>query len=384
MSASVPRWDIFCTVVDNYGDVGVAWRLARQVAHEHPLAVRLFVDNLPLLARLAPEIDPAKGAQSVLGVDVCRWDGPRGEQASAPGEVVIEAFGCGLPAGYLAAMAARDRPPVWVNLEYLSAEAWIENCHGLASRHPTLPLTRYFFFPGFSRASGGLLREQDLFARRDRFRADPLARASWWRTLGLTPPSSGTLVVSLFCYPSAPLAPLLEAWADGEQALLCVVPEGTASASLERWAGSGALQRGKPMIRGRLALATVPFLAQDDYDRLLWACAVNFVRGEDSFVRAQWAARPLLWQVYPQAEAAHQLKLAAWVARYSTGLEAEAAFAWRNLVHAWNGEGDAAAAWRPFASLRARVRAHAESWAAECARMPDLASALVKFCADRV
>ncbi|WP_187492385.1 elongation factor P maturation arginine rhamnosyltransferase EarP, partial [Pantoea agglomerans] len=22
-------WDIFCTVVDNYGDIGVTWRLAR-------------------------------------------------------------------------------------------------------------------------------------------------------------------------------------------------------------------------------------------------------------------------------------------------------------------------------------------------------------------
>ena len=62
-----PRWDIFCTVVDNYGDVGVAWRLARQLAGEHAIAVRLFVDDLHALARLAPEIDAATSEQRARG-----------------------------------------------------------------------------------------------------------------------------------------------------------------------------------------------------------------------------------------------------------------------------------------------------------------------------
>ena len=45
-------WDIFCTVVDNYGDIGVCWRLARQLAAEHGFAVRLWVDDLASFARL--------------------------------------------------------------------------------------------------------------------------------------------------------------------------------------------------------------------------------------------------------------------------------------------------------------------------------------------
>src|SRR5215468_1625545 len=173
MPKQVQRWDVFCNVVDNYGDAGVCWRLARQLVAKHNLKVRLFVDAIPSLSRIAPAINASLDEQTVDGVLVCRWAGPQTEAvATDVANVVIEAFGCGLPPAYLAAMAARSPQPVWINLEYLSAEDWIESCHGLRSRHPRLPLTRYFFFPGFTASSGGLLCESDLFARRDEFRAD--------------------------------------------------------------------------------------------------------------------------------------------------------------------------------------------------------------------
>ncbi|HET9045379.1 MAG TPA: elongation factor P maturation arginine rhamnosyltransferase EarP, partial [Casimicrobiaceae bacterium] len=41
------RWDVFCKVVDNFGDAGVCWRLARQLVAEHDLAVTLWIDVLP-------------------------------------------------------------------------------------------------------------------------------------------------------------------------------------------------------------------------------------------------------------------------------------------------------------------------------------------------
>ena len=384
MPLQAPRWDIFCNVVDNYGDVGVAWRLARQLAGEHAIAVRLFVDDMQSLARLAPEIDAATSEQRARGVDVHRWSGAKGDLAADPGEVVVEAFGCGLPPAYLGAMAARGRPPVWINLEYLSAESWIEGCHGLASRHATLPLTRYFFFPGFTAQSGGLLRERDLFLRRDRFRATSAAREAIWRALGIAAPTPEALVVSLFCYPNAPLPSLLDAWSESAQPTLCVVPEGTANAMLERWTGGAELHAGKRFGRGRLTLAAVLFVAQDDYDKLLWVCDINFVRGEDSLVRAHWAARPLVWHVYPQTENAHRLKLDAFLARYGAGLRPDPAAALRSLWIAWNGEGDAGAAWQQFAAALPALRTHAESWTSALAVQSDLAKGLVKFCADLV
>ncbi|HEX8009904.1 MAG TPA: elongation factor P maturation arginine rhamnosyltransferase EarP [Casimicrobiaceae bacterium] len=385
MAAPLPRWDIFCTVVDNYGDAGVAWRLARQLASEHSLAVRLFVDGLPALARLAPAVDATLDAQRVENVEVRKWSGrPAALRPADPGAVVIEAFGCGLPASYLASMAARERAPVWINLEYLSAEDWIEGCHGLASRHPTLPLTRYFFFPGFTPASGGLLREHDLVARRDRFRADAAARESMWRTLGLGRPGPGTLAVSLFCYPDAPLSDLLDAWAEGDAPVVCAVPQGVAGDALARWTGRTAPHIDEHLVRGRLTLAGVPFVSQDDYDRLLWACDVNFVRGEDSFVRAQWAARPVVWHVYAQSENAHRLKLDAFLARYCAGLAPELAAAVSAFCRAWNGDGNIGPAWARLAEERTALTTHAEAWAARLAAQSDLAATLVRFCADRL
>ena len=383
MPETRPRWDVFCNVVDNYGDIGVAWRLARQLTAERGLAVRLFVDDLGALARIAPEIDTTASGQRAGNVDVQRWNGAGGELAADPAHVIIEAFGCGLPATYLEKMVRRAVPPVWINLEYLSAEAWIEGCHGLASRHPTLPLTRHFFFPGFTAESGGLLRERDLFARRDAFRADASARSTLWQMLGLGTTAPGALVVSLFCYADAPLASLLDAWAQGGRPILCLVPDGVASAALERWSGS-RVHAGRRLLRGNLTLAGVPFVAQDDYDRLLWSCDINFVRGEDSFVRAQWAASPMIWQAYPQPENTHRLKHDAFLARYAAGLSPDSAMALRSLSTAWNARGCASAAWQRFAAARSELETHARVWAGALGTHVDLAAALVKFCSNRV
>ena len=383
MPQSAQRWDVFCAVVDNYGDAGVCWRLSRQLAAEHGFVVRLFVDRLASLARIAPEIEPARAQQIARNVRVCRWDGPRsGLDGIDPAEIVIEGFGCGLPPSYLAAMSACNPQPVWINLEYLSAESWIEGCHGLPSRHPALPLTRHFYFPGFTPASGGLLRERDLLARRDAFRADPGARPAFLRSLGL--PVGESALVSLFCYPNAALPALLDTWSEGDESIVCVVAEGVATSALDGWTGGGVPHAGQQLTRGRLTLAVLPFLEQDDYDLLLWCCDVNFVRGEDSFVRAQWAARGFVWQPYPQAEDAHRLKLEAFLDRYASGLEGGAAATLRAMSSAWSRGGDVDAAWRAFCGARERIAAHTDAWTARLAAMPDLAGNLVRFCADRV
>jgi len=385
MSQQRRRWDVFCRVIDNFGDVGVCWRLARQLVAEHGIEVRLFVDAPAALARIEPTLDATRNDQLVEGVRVQRWGGPRQERSVAdPGAVVVEGFGCGLPEPYLAAMTGQHPQPVWINLEYLSAETWIEGCHGLASRHPRLPLTRHFFFPGFTSSSGGLLRERDLFERRDAFRTDMGAQERLWRVLGVTEPEPTTLVASLFCYPNAPLASLLGAWSEGDQPVLCLVPEGIAASALGEWAGGAPPSPGTQATHGRLTLASIPFLSQQDYDRLLWQCDVNFVRGEDSFVRAQWAARPFIWQPYPQADNAHRLKLDAFLDRYTEGLAAGATTALRAFSSSWSNDSDAGAYWSALEHVRSELSGHAQAWAGRFAALPDLAENLVKFCSHRV
>ena len=371
------RWDIFCTVVDNYGDIGVCWRLARQLASEHDVQARLWVDDLVSFAKLAPELDPAQDRQFLCGVEIRRW--AASFVATAPAEVVIEAFACDLPQAYIDAMAAQTEKPLWINLEYLSAEAWVEEHHGLPSPHPQLPLTKYFFFPGFTEKTGGLLREAGLIAARDAFQNDAQAQAASWRKLGVEP-VPGALIISLFAYPSAPIAPLLAAWAASPTPIVCLVPETPLAAAIATALGAGTLKPGQSIARGQLTLVGLPFLAQPDYDWLLWACDLNFVRGEDSFVRAQWAAKPLVWHIYPQHDAVHTAKLEAFTARYCQGAPAPLIQALTAFWVAWNApEGEIAAAWPPLAAALPQLADHASQWAARQVAQPDLATQLVKF-----
>lgn len=383
---SFPRWDIFCAVVDNYGDAGVAWRLARELAREHGVAVRLYCDQLRTLACVVPAIDASRDAQSAQGIDVRRWGGASGNDAiDAGADVVIDMFGCGLQESLLLAMTQRPRQPVWVNVEHLSAESWVESTHALASRHPRLPLMRHFFFPGFSSRTGGLLRERDLFSRRDAFQSSAAARASLWQGLRLPLPDPGTLVVSLFCYAKRSLTVLADAWAEQSQEIFCIVPRGVAEVALHEWTAGWTLQSGRPFRRGRLTLAVVPFVAQDDYDALLWACDLNFVRGEDSFVRAQWAARPLVWQAYPQAEDAHRLKLDAFLTRYGETLPSPGREAYEAFSRAWNDVLPMKAQlWGGLLAARPWLDAHAREWADELATLPEFANSLVEFVSDKV
>jgi uncharacterized repeat protein (TIGR03837 family) len=386
MCAAPRRWDVFCKVVDNFGDAGVSWRLARELAAEHAADVTLWLDELAALVRIAPGIVAGLDTQRAWGVTVRRWSEPF--PATDLPDVVVEAFGCGLPDAYVAALAAAARPPPWFILEYLSAEPWVERAHGLPSPHPRLPLTRRFWFPGFVPGTGGLLRERGLIEARDAFRADPAAQARLWTSLGVAQIDPAAIRVSLFCYPNPVLPDLLDAWVEGEAPLVCVVPDGVAAGALDAWTGGRVPHAGEPpLARGRLRLHAIPFVSQDDYDRVLWACDVNFVRGEDSAVRAQWAARPFAWHVYPQADAVHLRKLEAFLDCYTAGLGAPPSRAVRRFLGAWNGDpggGEIAAAWVDFLAARPQITEHATAWAAHLAAAADLASGMVKAASGKV
>ena len=380
------RWDIFCAVVDNYGDAGVAWRLARELALEHGFAVRLYCDRLRTLASIVPAIDASREVQGVQGIDVRAWGGPSCNDAiDADADVIVDMFGCGLPESLLVAMTQRPRQPAWINVEHLSAESWVESTHALPSRHPRLPLVRYFFFPGFSASTAGLLRERDLLSRRDAFQCSEVARASLWRRLRLPPPGPGALAVSLFCYANRSLTVLADAWAEQSREIFCIVPPGAAWPALQEGMGGPMLQSGLPFRRGRLIISAIPFVPQDDYDALLWACDLNFVRGEDSFVRAQWAARPLIWHAYPQADDAHRPKVDAFLARYGEALPAGAADAYRAFSRAWNDVTPMHAdLWRGLMDFHPALDAHARAWAQDLERLPEFANSLATFVSDKV
>ncbi|MES2820066.1 MAG: elongation factor P maturation arginine rhamnosyltransferase EarP [Pseudomonadota bacterium] len=366
-------WDIFCSVVDNYGDIGVTWRLARQLVAEQEQAVRLWVDDLAAFVRLCPQADPHAVRQWQQGVEVCQW--PRPWQPVTPARVVVEAFACTLPAAYVGAIGAQPEPVLWLNLEYLSAEDWVGGCHGLPSLQAG-GAQKFFFFPGFTHDTGGLLRERELLAQRQAFQAD--ARAAFLESLGVKCLASGRLV-SLFAYENAALADWLQALAADTEPTLLLVPEGRILGDLALALGRDECRVGERFTQGALQVQVLPFLPQEAYDRLLWSCDFNAVRGEDSFVRAQWAGRPLLWHIYPQEEGVHWDKLQAFLDLYLRGLSPAAAQALSDLWRAWNAGGSMSLAWAQVLEQWSALRTHAEAWSLHLGEQEDLASRLTDF-----
>jgi uncharacterized repeat protein (TIGR03837 family) len=347
--AQPATWDIWCRVIDNHGDLGVCWRLARGLA-DRGLRVRLFVDDATALVWMAPD--------GAAGVTVWPWS----EQGPWPeaGDVVMEAFGCDPPDAVVAAMSQHAQPPVWLNLEYLSAEPYVERSHRLPSPQRG-GLTKWFFYPGFTARTGGLLREPGLLARRAVFDgAAWLAQQGWARR-------PDERVVSLFCYDNPAMPALLQRLA--EQPTLLLATPGPAQRAL------AAARQAGPW-PARLRVQALPWLAQPAYDHLLWACDLNFVRGEDSLVRALWAGAPFVWHIYPQHDVAHAAKLQALLQQ----MQAPADVA--TWIQAWNGLGPRPGALPPWPDGPLWQRA-CDAWQAQLSTQDDLVTQLMAFVHSR-
>ena len=372
---------LFCKVVDNYGDIGICWRLARQLAQEHGIAVTLWVDDLRSFQRICPEVAIDREAQQIGTVTVRHWRDQNGVfAASDVADIVIEFFACDIPPAYIAAMAERTPHPVWLNLEGLSAEAWVEGCHTLSSPHPSLSLTKYFFFPGFTSKTGGLLLESGLQQQRQTFQQDQAAMAAFLGQFSVTPAEMASLKVSLFCYPQAPVSALFHAWQSSDTAITCLVPEGVAVDAVQAFIGGTgqAAKAGTSTTRDALTVRVLPYIPQPDYDKLLWACDLNFVRGEDSFVRAQWAGKPFIWHIYPQDKDLHHVKLNAFLQRYAAKTASLVDFSL-----GWNAATatavDWAALWPLFEADMQKIATMSVDWQRQLSANGDLASNLLKF-----
>ncbi len=403
MTAVPQRCSIFCAIVDNFGDIGVCWRLARQLVAEYGVDVTLWVDDAALVAKFLKRAQAELCEERIEGVQIGIWSSswePSATESDAiiSSNLLIEAFACALPETLLSALGAAARVPIWINLEYLSAESWVEDHHLLASLVSLPgradPAQKTFFFPGFTARTGGLLRESDLLVRHTLWQREEQIERQRLLT-ELVPALNGSLtndlvLVSLFTYESESLGGCLAAMAQDHVPTLCLVPEGRSLSSVQRFLElPDALRVGEAAVRGALSIAVIPFLSQDDYDRLLSLCDFNFVRGEDSFVRAQWAARPLLWHIYPQQEQAHLQKLDAFLdiqgeeSQRENAPQAASSMALRQFVRLWNLGEDCQELWHHLRPQLPELREQAGKWQQHLAEMPDLAANLMRFCHTR-
>jgi uncharacterized repeat protein (TIGR03837 family) len=377
MHNTANRWDIFCAVIDNFGDIGICWRLSRQLVAEHGIAVRLWVDDLVSFNKICPQIDVNARQQSVAGVNICLWSEHTHWHSIIMADVVIEALACTIPNSYQQLMAQQTPKPLWLNLEYLSAEDWVEGCHALPSPQPHLPLHKYFFFPGFSAATGGLIQEAALQQQADDFMADKPAQQQFWCSLGISNSAQYQQKISLFGYEHPQIDSLLGYWRNAALHTLCLIPEGALAEQLIRQ--YPALGQQGELSQGQLTVKILPFMPQADYDKLLWACDINFVRGEDSIIRAHWAAKPFIWQIYRQQDEAHLDKLQAFLQRYCALMSPDTAQVLRQFWLDWNTANELTRSWSNFTGILPQLAEHNRHWRDSLTENGDLASNLVHF-----
>lgn len=288
---------LFCTVIDNFGDIGVSWRLAQELRQRLGWQVHLWLDDLAALRTIAPDA-PAALPCAHQGIPLRAWQAAQSADlgnAPAP-NLVIEAFACDLPPNVLAVI--QTHRPVWLNWEYLSAEDWAIRTHAMPSLQAN-GCEKYFWQMGFVPQSGGLLREADYVAQMDAY--------GLRQPENLDTPANRALNIFAFGYASDIWQKWATAWAEQEREIVLHGAGKPLQTSLSTWRnGSGSLK-----------IIPQDFVPQAQFDRLLWAADVLIIRGEDSFVRAQLAGKPFFWHIYPQDKAAHLDKLHAfWHTHY--------------------------------------------------------------------
>ncbi len=385
------RWTVFCVAIDNFGDIGVCWRLAQQLSSEFGAQVELWVDDWEALQWfLKPLARLSQDGESCLGVILRHWSTedsimPSEVQRIAAADVIVEAFACELPVGLVEAMSLSKQPPLWLNLEYLSAQDWVRDCHLLPSPQgggAGRTLQKFFYFPGFVEGTGGLLREAGVIMQHEHWQQDLASQRAALLVKYALPPEllalPDVLLLSLFTYESPAVLSLLDALIESPLPTLCFVPHGRSLEEVARCFGLSDLPAvGSVLKKGSLSIAVLPFMSQAEYDQLLSLCDCNFVRGEDSFVRAQYAGRPLVWHIYPQTDDVHMDKLAAFLALYSGESAADAALKsfWQN----WNQGEDCRDLWHYLRPQLPSLQIQARRWQQQMAEKPDLVTNLLAF-----
>ena len=350
--------DILCKVVDNYGDIGVVYRLAKALSALDPsLKLRLSVDNMMAFKALEPAVDAEAEAQSLHGWELLRWGADWPGFRSDPPRLVLECFACGRPDPLEEALFAPNREDVRhiVNIEYLSAEAYANELHLMPSATRSPLVRKHIFMPGFTPSTGGLVIDPDFrramatwggtkAAGRE---ALARARAALLARLGLAPrtdpmdnaatesriaAAGGCDAAPASCAPAelaarfwlaifsyerdyGPFVAQLARSFDGEPPLVLAAAGRSQACFVRAWERAG-----RPF-----PLLALPFLRQEDWDELLCATDAALVRGEESLARAALAGIPFLWHAYLQDGGHHQVKVAALYDRLAPYFEASEA-----------------------------------------------------------
>lgn len=398
------RVDVFCKVIDHLGDIGVCLRLVRSLARDKAWSMRIFCDQHRLASLLTdPQIDQ---------VPWYPWPSEEAQLGSFP-NVIISAFGCDLPRGIREQLRDRNGDSnipkaLWIHLDYLSAETWVSDFHGLKS-YKADGVVQQFCFPGFAADSGGLPGDPPAAMH------SPISRPTTAPIPTPTPTSIPTPTSTSTSTPTP--TPLLAPkpthlpWAKADDGRLRVFAYVYEDAPLEAWLralaiplrihltealaqqwfarkdqgfgtnaacglhGVGTLcSRAGNTQESNISIQVMAPCSQWKWDQTMFACDLLFVRGEDSWVQAMRSGIPWLWQPYRQEPETLRAKLNALLERMSLVLNTYLAWPyWREALKAWGlGEAPPQPSLMRLHELNQEWQAMARRWAAHCNSLPRL------------
>ena len=281
--------DIFCQVIDNYGDVGVAYRLAREFKRVYPNKKLRFVINQIEELNL---IRKSENIEVILYKDISKIENSA--------DLIIESFGCEIPKKYMD--KALKNSKLIINLEYFSAEKWVDDFH-LQESFLGGNLKKYFFIPGLSEKSGGILLDNEFLERKKKVEAN---KEYYLEKFGIK--EKYDLMGSIFSYEKNFDSLIEELKKLGKKIILLILSEKTQKNFIKYFDNGNNYDK--------IKFVKLPFFTYDKYEELLALCDFNLVRGEDSFVRALLLGKPFLWHIYPQDENTHIKKLESFLEKY--------------------------------------------------------------------
>lgn len=281
--------DIFCQVIDNYGDVGVAYRLAREFKRVYPNKKLRFVINQIEELNL---IRKSEDIEIILYKDISKIENSA--------DLIIESFGCEIPKEYMD--KALKKSKLIINLEYFSAEKWVDDFH-LQESFLGGNLKKYFFIPGLSEKSGGILLDNEFLERKKKVEAN---KEYYLEKFEIK--EKYDLIGSVFSYEKNFDSLIEELKKLGKKIILLILSEKTQKNFIKYFDNGNNYDK--------IKFVKLPFFTYDKYEELLALCDFNLVRGEDSFVRALLLGKPFLWHIYPQDENTHIKKLESFLEKY--------------------------------------------------------------------
>lgn len=310
--------DIFCEIIDNYGDIGVVYRTAKELQKIFPKSkIRVFLNRLDEFKKINSQVLDLP-LQNIDGIEYITFDYLRDNANELlTAQVIIEAFGCQIPEEYME--IAYDNSELLINLEYLSAEDWIEDFHLQSSPLGKGKLKKVFFMPGFTEKSGGVIADSNYLERIQRVLENKELYEK--KYLSDIEDRENKIVGTLFSYEKN-FTPLLEDLKKLDKDVVILAMGEKTQDSLRKILKNFSIEDFRNSLKyGKIEIRFLNFLNQEEYEELINIVDFNFVRGEDSFIRAVLTGKPYMWHIYCQEEYAHMDKIEGFLDKYRRVIE---------------------------------------------------------------